>query len=133
MNSLPSHLSEKNCHVKKLQFMGENGIRQLGQPRIGIFPEQQRPEPVHCEINAWEHVLNIIYRQAVQRGIFDKFIDVLSASAVDKRTDQENVIEKPRIFVSHHDGAGERSTKVDFVNASNTNFVSHLGNALSSS
>ncbi|CAH3162294.1 unnamed protein product, partial [Pocillopora meandrina] len=69
MISLPSSLNEKNRHSRKLQFMAENGIRQLGTPRIGI-------------------------------GI--------------------------------NDGAGERSTRVDFVNASNQKFVCDLDNALSS-
>ena len=35
-------------------------------------------------------------------------------------------------FLSHDEGAGERSTKVDLVNDSNTRFVSSLGNAISS-
>ena len=32
MISLPSSLSEKDYHSRKLQFMAENGIRQLGNP-----------------------------------------------------------------------------------------------------
>ena len=104
MNSLPSNLSEKNRHARKLKFMAENGIRQLGPPRIGIFADPQRPEPVHCEINAWQHLLNIIYREAVQRGTFAKFIDILSASAVGQSTHQGNVTEKkPWVFVSRDD------------------------------
>ena len=116
MNSLPCSMSEKNQHARKLQFMAENGIRQLGPPRIGHFADRQRPEPVHCEINAWQHLLNIIYREAVQRGIFTKFIDILSSSAVLQSTDQRAVAEKPRVFVSHDDGAGERSTQIDMIN-----------------
>ena len=87
--------------------MAESGIRQLGHPRIGIFADRQQPEPVHCEINAWQHLLNIIYREAVQRGTFTKFIDIMSASAVGQITDQGTVTEKPRVFVFHDDGAGE--------------------------
>ena len=55
MNSLPCSMSEKNKHAQKLQFMAENGIPQLGPPRIGHFAERQRQEPVHCEINAWQN------------------------------------------------------------------------------
>ena len=131
MNSLPCNMSEKNKHARKLQFMAENRIRQLGPPRIGHFADRQRPEPVHCEINAWQHLLNIIYREAVQRGIFTKFIDILSASAVRQSTDQRAVTEKPRVFVSHDDGAGERSTQIDMINDSNSKFVSNLCNAVS--
>ena len=90
MISLPSSLSEKDYHSRKLQFMAENGIRQLGNPWIGIFAKWQHLEPIHCEINAWQHLLNIIYWVAVQRGIFTKFIDILSASAVERRADQGN-------------------------------------------
>lgn len=67
----------------------------------------------------------------LQRGTFTKFTDIMSASAVGQITDQGTVTEKPRVFVFHDDGAGERSTKVDFVNDSNTKFVSSLGNAIS--
>ena len=57
MNSLPcTSMSENNQHARKLQFMAENGIQQLGPPRIGHFAHGQRPEPVHCEINAWQHL-----------------------------------------------------------------------------
>ena len=59
-------------------------------------------------------------------------MDILIASAVGQTTDQGTVTEKPRVFVSHDDGAGERSTKVDIVNDSNTKFVSWLSNAISS-
>lgn len=55
MNFLSCSMSEKNKHDQKLQFMAENGIRQLGPPRIGHFAERQRQEPVHCEINAWQN------------------------------------------------------------------------------
>ena len=37
MNSLPSNVSEKNRHARKLQLMAENGIRQFGPSRIGIL------------------------------------------------------------------------------------------------
>ena len=109
-------------------------VNTVGTPRIGIFAERQRPEPIHCEINAWQHVLNNIYRVAAQRGVFTKFIDILSASAVERRADQGNGNgnRKSQVYVPHNDGAGERSTRVDFVNASNQKFVCDLGNALSS-
>ena len=38
-----------------LQVMAGNGIQQLGPPRIGQFANRLRPEPMHCEINAWQH------------------------------------------------------------------------------
>ena len=35
--SMKDNVSEKTQHDKKLQFMADNGIRQLGPPRIGVF------------------------------------------------------------------------------------------------
>ena len=91
--------------------MPESGIWQLGPPPIGIFADRQRLEPVLCEINTWKHLMNINHREAVQRATFTKFIDILIASAVGQSTDQGTVTEKPRVFVSHDDGAGDQSTK----------------------
>ncbi|KAK3745923.1 hypothetical protein QZH41_010220 [Actinostola sp. cb2023] len=67
VSSLTSTLAEKTKHDKKLAYMAQNGIRQLGPPRIGIFAERQRPEPLHCEINAWQQILSMIYLEFVQR------------------------------------------------------------------
>ena len=50
--SLPTNSSETSKHKRKLEFMAENGIRQLGYPRIGKYADLQRPEPVHTEINS---------------------------------------------------------------------------------
>jgi len=75
--SLQDTLSDNAKHDKMLKYMAENGIRQLGPPRIGVFADKQRPEPLHCEINAWQQVLNIIYQESVQRKIFDQFLKVL--------------------------------------------------------
>ena len=56
-----------------------NGIHQLGQPRIGVFAEKVRPDPLHCDINAWHNVSGIIYIESVQRVLFHKFMKILSA------------------------------------------------------
>ncbi|KAK3732672.1 hypothetical protein QZH41_007977 [Actinostola sp. cb2023] len=79
--SLPSTQGVKGKHDKTLKYMAENGIRQLGYPRIGIFAERQRQEPMHCEINSWQHLLHLIYLEFVQRGMFNEFIDILRAPA----------------------------------------------------
>jgi len=49
--SLPLKISETLKHKKQLEFMASNGIRQLGEPRINLFADRQRPEPLHLEIN----------------------------------------------------------------------------------
>ena len=57
--------------------MANNGIRQLGEPRINVFADRQRPEPFHLEVNNWEHTLNLLYRQCVQRNVVNELVHVL--------------------------------------------------------
>lgn len=77
--SLKKGLSDAQKNERKLKFMAENGIRQLGYPRIGIFADRQRPESMHLEINNWQHVLNIIYIESIRRNKFKEFVAVLKA------------------------------------------------------
>ena len=77
--SLPKGRSPKVIHDRKLAFMADNGIRQLGNPRIGIYADRVKPDPLHCEINAWQHILDLLYSESVRRCAFDKFIQTLSA------------------------------------------------------
>lgn len=92
--SLEDTLSDNAKHDKMLKYMAENGIRQLGPPRIGVFADKQRPEPLHCEINAWQQVLNIIYQESVQRKIFDQFLKVLAAPPIIVAPVPEPVLEE---------------------------------------
>ena len=75
--------SEDAKQKKELEYIAENAIRQLGKPRIGRFADRERPEPLHIEINNWEHVLNIIYHEAVQRGCFENFIITMKCSTTE--------------------------------------------------
>jgi hypothetical protein len=77
--TLPKKLSYPVVHSKKLAFMAENGIRQLGKPRIGMFADRVKPDPLHCEINAWQHILDLLFSESVRRHAFEKFIAILSA------------------------------------------------------
>ncbi|XP_065639723.1 uncharacterized protein LOC136072530 [Hydra vulgaris] len=70
--------SESAKHNEKLNFMAENGLRQLGEPHIGKFADSIRPEPLNLEINNWQHVLDLIYKESVRRGVFEQFISSLS-------------------------------------------------------
>ena len=76
-NTLSSKLSEKSRHAKDLEFMATNGLRQLGEPRIGIFSERQRPDPFHHEVNNLQHVLHLIYIHSVRQNSFESFINIL--------------------------------------------------------
>ena len=59
--------------------MATNGFRQLKEPRIGEFAILQRPEPVHNEINAWQHIPNMIYKEALRKTKWIYFLEVLSS------------------------------------------------------
>ncbi len=78
--SLPTNMNETTRHSKILEFMAENGLRQLGNPRIGEFAERVRPDPLHCEINAWQNLLDILYHEAIDRHLFEEFIETLSGA-----------------------------------------------------
>eukprot|EP00111_Clytia_hemisphaerica_P012120 TCONS_00035604-protein len=58
--------------------MASQGIRQLGQPRIGIYADRQRPDPLHLEINSWQYFLNVVYIESVRRNLFDEVEKVLT-------------------------------------------------------
>ena len=72
------NLSPQNFHRKELEFMAEKGLRQLGPPRIGLFADRQRPDPLHLEVNNWSHILSMIYREAVLHDNFEVFCKLLS-------------------------------------------------------
>ena len=38
------------------------------------------PKPLHLEINSWQHMLDVLYKEAVRRGQFKKFINALRSS-----------------------------------------------------
>jgi len=106
--SLKRDLSSQQKHVKVLEFMKENGLRQVGPPRIRDFAERQRPEPVHCEINAWQHLLNLIYKEALNRNIVKHFLDVLGATVSTASTYEKDNNRKPKAVLPHPEGTGDR-------------------------
>ncbi|CAH1246497.1 Hypp7735 [Branchiostoma lanceolatum] len=77
--TLPSTIAESTRRTKINNYLSSNRMRQLGTPRIGIYAELQRPDPLHAEINVAAHYLNLIYHEAVSRGsdCFSRFIDIL--------------------------------------------------------
>ena len=77
LETINPDLASSTKHTKKLEFMANNGIRQLGEPRINVFADRRRPEPFHLEVNNWEHTLNLLYRQCVQRNVVHELVHVL--------------------------------------------------------
>jgi len=74
-SSLSTTLSDDAKHNKELEYMASKGIRQLG-----IFCDRQKPDPLHLEINSWQHVLNVMYLEAVRRSKFDQFNQTLRSN-----------------------------------------------------
>lgn len=126
--SLPQTMSEKNRHTRKLQFMAENGIQQLGLPRIGQFADRPRPEPMHCEINAWQHYIDLLFLEAVNRKKFDTFVSFLGAPVGkgDTETIEERHHQKPSVKFSGIDSAGEIARHQDILQQSEESFKQHL-------
>ena len=103
--SLSSSLGSQQKHARELEFMRENGLRQVGSPRIRDFADRQRPEPVHNEINAWQHFLNLLYKESLMRNVTETFLQVLSAPVTTANEEKKTSSEAS---VSHPEGAGER-------------------------
>ena len=72
---MPSVSIETNG--KRISILAENAVQQLGTPRIGIFAEQVKTGALHLEMNSWQHVLDLLYKEALRRGNFEEFITVL--------------------------------------------------------
>ena len=66
---LPTNMNENTRHTKVLEFMAENGLRQYGKPHIGKFAKWVRPDPLHCKINAWQNLLDILYLEAIDGNL----------------------------------------------------------------
>ena len=76
--SLGSSLSYVKRHDRQLVFMPENRIRQMVYPRIGEYADRRRPEPGLNKINAWQHLLNCIYQEALRGDLVEVFLEILS-------------------------------------------------------
>ena len=128
--SLPAHLNPSKHHSKVLEFMAVNGLRPLGEPRIGEFANRQRPEPVHNEINAWQHILNLIYKEALQRNVIDLFLEILSSPVDTIHVSNGQVKLSPTLLTTpHQEGVGERVRQEDVVNRQATAFDEHMQKA----
>ena len=111
--SLGSSLGSQQRHNRELEYMRENGLRQVGPPRIRDFADRQRPEPVHNEINAWQHLLNLIYKEALMRNVTETFLEVLSAPVAASKSEKRKKSSEGSI--SHPEGAGERVWQQDLA------------------
>ena len=91
--------------------MISNGLQLYGEPRIGDFADHRRPELLHNEINAWQHILNLIYKKALNRNAVDLFLRTLSSSG--ETTENVQVQQSPvlqLLTTPHQEGVGESQT-----------------------
>ena len=130
--TLLAHLKQSQHHSKVLEFMGSHGLRQLGEPRIGEFANRQKPEQVHNEINAWQQIFKLIYKEALQRNVIDLFLEILS-SPVDTTNNNRVRLSPALLTTPHEEGVGERVRQVDVVNREAKAIVEHVQEAAASS
>ena len=76
-------LAPSTLHKKKLDFMANNGLRQLGEPRIDVYADRRKPEPFHLEVNNWEHTLDLLYKVCVQSNVVDELANIIKAPITD--------------------------------------------------
>ena len=62
--------------------MAKNGLRQIGEPRIGPYANLQGAEPLHLEVSNWEHLLVLLYIEALQNSKMEIFLLTLASSVV---------------------------------------------------
>ena len=60
---------------------------------------------MHNEINAWQHFLNLLYKESLMRNVTETFLQVLSAPVTTGNEEKKTLSEAS---VSHPEGAGER-------------------------
>ena len=75
--SIDEKKSQETKHKLELEFMAQDGLRQTGLPRIGKFCDQIMSEHLHLEINSRQHMVDVLYKEAVHRGQFKQFINAL--------------------------------------------------------
>ena len=127
---LKANASEQTRHRKKLEFMAENGIRQLGPPQIGKYADLQRPEPVHSEINSWGHLVSIIYREALRHSKIKEFLMIMESPVSDwgltESTRAHTSLHGAMLNSSKSEGVGERSRQCENVADATAKFLEAL-------
>lgn len=75
-----------------------------------MFYNRIRPEPLHLEINNWQHVLNLMYLEAIRRGKFEQFLSTLMASKRDGGCGLKFVAKKIK---EHYENENKRMNVMD--------------------
>ena len=82
---------------------------QLGEPRIREYANLQWPEPLHLEVNNWEHLLYVMYVVALHKNKVDKFLIALGDSVTTGGCGLKFIATKIK---EHYDDKNTRSNKL---------------------
>ena len=86
--------------------MASNGIRHVGPPSICEFVDLHSPEPPHNEVNAWQHMLSLVYKEELNLNCIESLLDTLRSTA--KLHSQQTVGSQLTATIPHPESAGER-------------------------
>ena len=78
---------------------------------------------MHNEINAWQHFLNLLYKESLMRNVTETFLQVLSAPVTTANEEKKTSSEAS---VSHPEGAGERVWQHDLPTKSAGEFSKYV-------
>ena len=78
---------------------------------------------MHNEINAWQHFLNLLYKESLMRNVTETFLQVLSAPVTTGNEEKKTLSEAS---VSHPEGAGERVWQHDLPTKSAGEFSKYV-------
>ena len=87
---------------------------------------------MHNEINAWQQILNLIYKEALQRKVIDLLLEMLS-SLEDTINNNRVQLSRTLLTISHEEGVGQRVRQEDVVNKQAKAFFEHVQEAAASS
>ena len=74
---------------------------------------------MHCEINAWQHYIDLLYLEAVRIKKFDPFVSALAAPVGNRDGDvEEGQPQKTLLRVSDIDSVVERARKQEMLQKS---------------
>ncbi|XP_078620594.1 uncharacterized protein LOC144887315 [Branchiostoma floridae x Branchiostoma japonicum] len=136
LSTLPSDLSESVRNTRRNTFMATHQMRQLRSPPIGKYAVTFCPDPLHTEVNAWKQLFDVLYQEAVRRGLLEQFLAVLEAPICLPKVRKEPAKRKydgkyANIFA--HAAAGDRVRQNDDITEQSDNLYRKLLSSLENS
>ena len=88
---------------------------------------------MHNEINAWRHIFNLIYKEALQRNVIDLFLEILRTPVGTTKLILTEFRVLTLLTTPHQEGIEERVRQVDVVNRKTKAFDKHMQEAAAAS